>query len=143
MARRRAISEEQNHDERFSKLSIEAEHLWYRMLSVSDDYGVVPADPYWLSKRLNLKQPVSDDPIKYLLEIVGAQLGFQFEHGGKKFFAFKSTTFMRLQSQFIRKRTASEYLRAKAEEIEKANSGIFPDAPGMWGNFAEPAPSKE
>ena len=137
MARRRAITEEQNHNEDFNKLSLEAEHLWYRMLSASDDFGIVPANAYWLRTRLNLKAEVGKDPLRFMDEIIELDMGFRFEHSGRQFFAFKSKSFFQFQSQFVRKRKVSEFLNVKKDEAEII-LGIKPDStirPGTSGNI--------
>jgi hypothetical protein len=92
------------------------QNLFIRILAVSDDYGVVPANLYILGKLTN--PPKKIDLEKSLAEIIGAGLGFRFPYEGVDFFMFKRDRFDDYQSYLVAKRTRSEYLRLTSEEMK-------------------------
>ena len=114
MARRRMISAEIINDEEFNSLSIEAQNLFVRLLAVSDDFGVVPANPYSMNKIINT--PPGIDLQKGITEIVGQKLGKIIDYEEKHFFIFKADRFDEYQSYVIKNRARSEYLRLSLEK---------------------------
>ena len=117
MARRRMISQDIIFDENYNSISIEAQNIFVRLLTISDDCGVVPANPYRLNAMINtperLKKRISD----YLREIVAAGLGFLFEYNNDSYFSFKLSRFQDFQSYILKKATKSEYLRISVEDF--------------------------
>jgi hypothetical protein len=116
MARRRMISQELIIDEDFNSLSLQAQNIFTRLLAVSDDYGVIPANVYTLDKLINTPKKI--DLAKSLNEIIALNLIFLLEYQGKQFYVFKRDRFDEYQSYLIQKRTKSEYLRLSKEEID-------------------------
>jgi hypothetical protein len=137
MARRRAISEELIFDKELNSLSVMAENLFYRMLSIADDCGVVPATPYTMAKMLNLRPAMVKKLDALLHEIVDTGLGRVIEYNGKPFFAFKLDSFLRHQGHILNKRTRSEYLKIEASEYD---SQKFPDFPS-YSSSQSPTPT--
>jgi len=127
MAKRRMISQELIIDEEFNSLSIEAQNLFLRMLVVSDDYGVVPANEYALSKLINPPKKIARLTQHYLDEISSVGLGGIVGHNGRQFFIFKPEAFERHQSYILGKRRKSEYLRISKGELD---SGKFKEILG-------------
>lgn len=123
------ISDELIYDEDFNRLSLEAQSLFMRMLSKSDDCGIVPANEYSLTQLTNPPPRVRKALPTYLNEIVTAQMGIVFEHAGKSFFAFKRESFDRIQSYVINKRTKSEYLNLEENEALSLISEKFLESP--------------
>ena len=117
MTRRRVISAEMLVDEEFNSLSLEAQILFLRMLCVSDDYGIVPANEARLCAVLNLSQTIRDNITSFVDEIVDKQLGFKLEADGKRYFVFKPQSFKFWQAQLLSRRQKSEYLRMSGEEV--------------------------
>ncbi len=118
MPRRRMISEELNHDPEFNTLSLRAERLFIRLLSISDDYGFIEATPTRLNTKLNLR--CSNGQVEKLLkEIDDKKLGKLFGHHGKVVFMFKPSSFDRWQSYILRNRRRSEVLDLTEPEVKK------------------------
>jgi len=123
MARRRMISEDMISDERFNRVSLEAQNVFLRMLAVSDDCGVVPAGSYRLNVLVNTPPKLQGRIREILEEIVSAGLGFIFRHREEEFFAFKPESFQAYQSYILNKATKSEYLRmSKAEFVDASKN---------------------
>lgn len=118
MAKRRMISQEIIYDEGFNNLTTEAQNLFLRMLCVSDDYGIIPANIYTLRTLTNPPQKVSKSLDKYLNEIVSLGLGQVFTYLSQTYFMFKRESFDRINSYVLAKRTKSEYLHLSKEFIE-------------------------
>lgn len=118
MAKRRMISQEIIYDEGFNKLSPESQNLFLRMLCVSDDYGVIPANSYTLKTLTNPPERISKNIEKYLDEIIENGLGYKFNYKDQSFFMFKRESFDRINSYVLAKRTKSEYLHLSKEFIE-------------------------
>jgi hypothetical protein len=116
MARRRMISQTIVYDEEFNTLTIEAQNLFIRMLSVADDCGVVPASLNALSALTNPPARMRKNLARYLGEL--SALGGVFEYKGKPYFIFKSDSYRRHQSYIINKRERSEYLKITAEAFD-------------------------
>jgi len=74
MARRRMISENILYDPQFNSVGIEAQCLFVRMLTKTDDYGIIPAEPYSLISMLNLPEVLKKHLEKYIGELEGAGL---------------------------------------------------------------------
>ena len=110
------ISQELIIDEDFNTLSLSGQNIFTRLLAVSDDYGVIPANIYTLDKLINTPKKINLE--NTLKEIVASRLIFLLEYQGKSFYMFKRDRFDEYQSYLIQKRTKSEYLRLSNEEIE-------------------------
>ena len=119
MARRRVISSAMLVDEEFNSLSMEAQILFLRMLCISDDYGIVPANPFQLAAMINPSEEIRKNLETILYEIVDQRLGYKFDVENKPFFAFKPISFKYWQAQLLSRRTKSEYLRMTGEEVLK------------------------
>ncbi len=117
MARRRMISQELIYDENFNSISIKAQNIFVRMLVVSDDFGVVPANDYTLRAILNPPEKLSKKLQEILKEIVVAKLGITFNYADKFWFMFKPQSFETINSYVLNKRTKSEYLKLDKDEI--------------------------
>lgn len=110
------ISAELISDPEYNSLSIEAQNIFIRMLAISDDCGVVPANTYRLNTLINTP-PKKKDKIQSLVdEIVSVGLGFRLVCRGEDYFAFKPQSFEDYQSYILKKATKSEYLRIPKEE---------------------------
>lgn len=121
MARRRMISEELIYDEELNRTSIEAEHLFFRMLAVADDYGFLPANEYTLIKLANPRIEVAKKFKKYFDEILQNNLGTLLTYRDKPYFLFKPEPFDRINSYLISKRTKSEYTKISKNVLESEN----------------------
>ena len=119
MPRRRYISQNGVFDKRINKLSLEAEAVFYRMLSICDDFGIVPADVDELGARINLSGRRGDRLETWVNDIVNAGLGLIFEYSGSRYFIFKARAFDKYQSHVSGKRTQSEFLGLKATTREE------------------------
>ncbi|OGU84382.1 MAG: hypothetical protein A2W11_03750 [Ignavibacteria bacterium RBG_16_35_7] len=117
MARRRMISQELISDEHFNSISIEAQNIFVRMLSVSDDCGVVPANIYKLNVLINTPKKILGKIEETLAELVKSGLGYLFFFREERFFTFKPSSFEDYQSYILKKATKSEYLRIPKEEF--------------------------
>ena len=125
MARRRAISENLLYDPSFNALSIEAQNLFIRMLTRTDDFGILPADQWGM---FNLKPSTLENIQSLVNEMEDVNLLEFFIYEEKPFFAFKRDRFDDYQSYLIKNRTRSEYLRLDKHAMEKGipgNSGKF------------------
>lgn len=118
MAKRRMISQELIYDLEYNSMSLEAQLLFLRLLTVSDDFGFVPANEYTLTTLTNPHPRIKKSINKYLNEIVDTGLGFVFEYNGNKYFGMKRSSFDNYQSYVITKRTKSEYLKISKEIIQ-------------------------
>lgn len=125
------ISENLIYDEEYNSLSIEAQNIFIRILAISDDFGVAPANLYSLERMINT--PIGIDLASCLDEIVSSGLGTLFNYQEKPYFMFKSESFDSINSYLIGKRTKSEYLKLEKEFIESekfsellGNSRIIP-----------------
>jgi hypothetical protein len=117
MARRRMISQELISDEHFNNISLEAQNIFVRMLSVSDDCGVVPANIYRLNVLINTPKKTINHLEEVLSELVESGLGCLFNYRDERFFAFKPSSFEDYQSYILKKATKSEYLRIPKDDF--------------------------
>jgi hypothetical protein len=117
MARRRVISSAMLVDEEFNSLSMEAQILFLRMLCISDDYGVVPANPFQLAAMINPSEEIRKNLEAILYEIIDQRLGFKIQVENKPYFIFKPNSFKHWQAQLLSRRAKSEYLRMAGEEV--------------------------
>lgn len=115
------ISQELIYDENFNSISIEAQNIFIRMLAVSDDFGVIPANDYTLRALLNPPEKLSKKLQEILKEIVDAKLGITFNYADKFWFMFKPQSFEMINSYVLNKRTKSEYLKLDKDEILSEN----------------------
>ena len=111
------ISQELISDEHFNNISIEAQNIFIRMLSVSDDCGVVPANIYRLNVLINTPKKIFNRLEEILSELVNSGLGYLFNYREERFFAFKPSSFEDYQSYILKKATKSEYLRIPKEDF--------------------------
>lgn len=119
-------------------LSPEAFMLFFRMILVADDYGIVPADQeiltkliWWPNKLLKKFSGISAElPEKNFLGLL--------EHNGQQFYVIKPESWDRIQSYHIRKRTQSKYLKLKdAEADQLRRSAIWPFSKTFSGSSQE------
>ena len=118
MAKRRMLSQELIYDEEFNSLTLEAQNLFIRMLTVSDDFGVIPATPYTLITLTNPPKKMIKSIEIHLQQIINVGLGKLFTYEEKRYFIFKQSSFDRINSYVINKRTRSEYLKLDKDFIE-------------------------
>lgn len=135
MAKRRMISQTIIYDENFNLLSIEAQNIFIRMLSVSDDFGIVPANEYTLRTLINPPPKITNKIIPLMQEIIEREMGILFNYNGKAWFMFKPSSFEEINSYVLNKRTKSEYLKLTKEEILSEN---FQE---LLRNSTEPLPT--
>jgi hypothetical protein len=119
MARRRVISAALLVDERFNRLSMEAQLLFLRMLCISDDYGIVPANEAELAVMLNLPDEIRNNFTVILQELIDEGLGYFLAFDNKRFFTYKPLSFKHWQAQLLSRRRKSEYLRLPGEQVLK------------------------
>lgn len=134
------ISQDMVSDEHFNSISIEAQCVFLRMLSVSDDCGVVPANTYKLNVLINTPPKLAKRVQTIIDEIVAAGLGNRFVYKSEQFFAFKQKSFQDYQSYILKKATKSEYLRIPKEEFDEL-SGNFQEVLGKVIHIDEGAVS--
>lgn len=118
------ISQDMISDEHFNAISLEAQNIFVRLLAVSDDCGVVPANIYKLNVLINTPKKLNLKLGSILSEIVERGLGHLFDFKGEKFFAFKPAAFADYQSYILKKSTKSEYLRIPKEEFEELSKNF-------------------
>jgi len=118
LAKRRMISQNMNYDEELNSMTIEAQWLFNRLLSITDDCGVIPYGEKILISMLNINseinpvyKKISGNFGKLLNEILNKKLLIVLEHNSKKYLCFKSESFDEYQSYLIKNRTKSEYLK--------------------------------
>jgi len=125
-----------DHDVR--DLSPEAFLLFFRIIMVADDFGIVPADPellrkltWWPDKLLRKFSGTSQElPEKNFLGLI--------LHNGEKFYNIKPESWDRIQAYHIRKRTQSKYLKLKAEEALKVRAAAnWPFSKNFSGSSQE------
>lgn len=134
MARRRMISQDLISDPHYNELSLEAQNIFIRMLTVSDDCGVVPANLYRLNVLINTPKRIAPKLGSVLDEIQGAGLGYLFDFKEERFFAFKPAAFQDYQSYILKKATKSEYLRIPVGEYEELSKN-FQELPRISSRF--------
>ena len=122
------ISQDMISDEAFNCVSLEAQNIFIRMLAVSDDCGVVPANSYKLNVLINTPPKLSKKIQELLDELIDAGLGYRFTYNGENFFAFKPKSFEDYQSYILKKATKSEYLRIPKKDFEELSKN-FPETP--------------
>lgn len=126
MARRRMLSNEIIYDEDYNKLSIESQLLFTRLLTISDDCGVVPGNEYALKTMLNLSANIYSKLQEFINELIESKLILILVYSGKLFYCFKPESFQTQQAYIIKNRTKSEYLKIKVNEfIELYNKQIL------------------
>jgi len=126
--KKRMISEEMLYSKTFGGLSDQAQLLWLKMLSLADDFGVAPGDPYRLCKQV-AHRGSEEEVDKLLREIVKAEAGFLFEYEEKTFFIFPARTFDKIQGFTLNKRTKSEYTNLRVDELNSVLSKNFQEIP--------------
>lgn len=115
MAKRRMITQDINIDETLNNISVESQLLFIKILSVSDDCGVVPANDFTLKSLTNPPEKLRENFTDYISEIIKAGLMFRFEYNSKPYLCFKRESFERQQAYIIKNRTKSEYLKVTVE----------------------------
>ena len=111
--KKRVISGEIIYDDKFNSLSLEAQNLFVRMLAVSDDFGIVPSNLNALKSLTNFQYDLQ----RSYDELINNNLGKSFIYNNNKYFAFNKLNFDKIQSWFLNKRTKSEYLYLKSEDL--------------------------
>jgi len=119
MPKRRYVSENAIFSKSINKISVGAEATFYRLLSISDDFGVVPEDIEELSCMINYRDERERQLPTYLHELIEAKLFIRFEFDGKHFIMFRAETFDKYQSHIGNKRTQSEHTGIKAKTREE------------------------
>jgi hypothetical protein len=136
------ISQEMIYDAQFNALSVEAQLLFVRMLAVTDDCGVLPADTYELTTLTNPPKKLRTNLDGLLGEIRGQALMEVFEYGGKRFLMFKRESFDAHQSYLLNKRTRSEYLKMGYEDFVEL-SKTFQEVPRNYAPVKQKAESRK
>lgn len=134
------ISQDMISDEHFNQLSLEAQNIFVRMLSVSDDCGVVPANEYRLNVLINTPQRLRNKMPLILKELWEKGMGYVFDYKDDTYFAFKPSSFEDYQSYILKKATKSEYLRIPKDEFEKLSKN-FQELPRISSRVDESAVS--
>ena len=134
------ISQDMISDPHFNSVSLEAQNIFVRMLAVSDDCGVVPANIYRLNVIINTPARLSKRLDSILAEIASAGLGYVFEYNDERYFAFKPASFSDYQSYILKKSTKSEYLRIPKEDFEVLSKN-FQELPRNSGRVEQSASS--
>lgn len=111
------ITQDINIDEHLNSVSIEAQLLFTRILSVSDDCGVVPANEYTLKSLTNPPDKIRRKFQDFVQELVSTNLLIGFEYNGKPYLCFKRESFERQQAYLIKNRTKSEYLKIEKDDF--------------------------
>jgi len=124
MAKRRMLAQDIIFDEDFNSLSIESQNLFLRLLTITDDCGIVPGNEYQLKTMLNLHSKIYSNLQKFLKELVISKLLISFTHNEKPFFAFKQEPFENYQAFIIKNRTRSEYLKLKLSDFQLLKSNL-------------------
>lgn len=117
MARKRMLSSEIIHDENYNNISLESQLVFIRMLTISDDCGVVPGSEYTLKVLLNLPNKISCNLLKFIKELIIAGLIEIIIYDKKLFYCFKPSSFDSQQAYIIKNRTKSEYIKIKLDEF--------------------------
>lgn len=132
MARRRMISAELLADEHFNLISLEAQNIFIRMLTISDDCGVVPTNTYRLNTLINTPLSLRENIQDLIDEIVLAGMGLRFEYDGGEYFAFKAKSFEEYQSYILNKARKSEYLRIPKDEYTELSKTFLEFPRNSW-----------
>lgn len=123
------ISADLIYDKLYNSLPVAERELFIRMLVVSDDCGVVPAD----IDELSLLVAIPKTNLQKMIDsIVSIGLMVSSQYRTKKFLCFKPESFDRYQHWFIHKRTRSEYLHISFQEFTDLSRN-FPEFPGISG----------
>jgi hypothetical protein len=128
VARRRYLYADAVNDQHVNELSRDARDIWWRLVAVSDDCGVTPAEPGELQSLINCPMDLRQK-LPQLLEEIAEHLGFLFDFRGKRWFCFKPETFEYYQSHLLSRRTKSEYLKIRIKEFHGI-SQKFTEFPG-------------
>lgn len=118
------ISAELISDPEYNSLSLEAQNIFIRMLSISDDCGVVPANTYRLNTLINTPPKQKEKIQQYVDEIVSVGLGNRFTYRNENYFSFKAKSFEDYQSYILKKATKSEYLRIPKEDFQELSKNF-------------------
>lgn len=133
------ITQDINIDEDLNQLSVEAQLLFIRIISVSDDCGVVPGNEYTLKSLTNPPDKIRNKFHLFLEEITNSKLLLKFDYLGKPYYCFKRESFDRQQAYLIKNRTKSEYLKINKEEFFALYSEIssLPEISGNNSKFPQ------
>jgi RNAse (barnase) inhibitor barstar len=118
MAKRRIITQAIICDEDFNIMPCQSRELFFRMIAISDDCGVLPGNIYTLRSLLNPPKDINGKFELYLNEILKNKLLIPFEYNKKPFFFFKRSSFEENQAYLIKNRTKSEYLKISVEDYK-------------------------
>lgn len=121
MAKKRMVTQDINFDEDFNSLSLEAQLIFLRCLTIADDCGVFPASEFTLQGLINCPDKLRKNFNTYLEEILLKKIIRKIEHNGKFFYCFKKESWEENQKYLIKNRTRSEYLKIDVSEF----SGIY------------------
>lgn len=124
MAKKRMITQTINIDEDFNSLSDQAQLLFLKFISITDDCGVIPGNPFTLKSLISLSPKMNEKFSGYLQEITVNKLLFPIIHNDKYFFCFKKESFEENQKYLIKNRTKSEYMKISIEQFDNIYSNL-------------------
>lgn len=139
MPKRRYVSENAIFSKSINKISVGAEATFYRLLSISDDFGVVPNDEEELLGMINYRGEREKHFSEYISELKDSKLLVYFEYDKRSFLMFNPDTFDKYQDHIGYKRTRSEHsgikaksreefdLRRSSNKISENPRNVFPD----------------
>jgi len=117
MAKKRMVTQDINFDEDFNSVSLEAQLLFLRCLTIADDCGVFPANDFTLQGLINCPDKLKKVFDKCFAELVNIKLLLKFTHLGKQFYCFKKESWEENQKYLIKNRTRSEYLKIELQQF--------------------------
>jgi hypothetical protein len=117
MAKRRVVTSDIVWQSSFNSLSIEAMALFPKLLSCSDDFGVLPSDLSELRRLISPPDAIADFGAR-VEEYVQTRILHRVPYKSKFFLVFEPSSFEKHQSYFIKKRTKSDFLGASKSEFE-------------------------
>jgi hypothetical protein len=140
MAKRRIITQAIICDEDFNIMPCQSRELFFRMIAISDDCGVLPGNIYTLRSLLNPPKDINGKFEFYLNEIIKNKLLIPFEYNNKPFLFFKQGSFEENQAYLIKNRTKSEYLKISVEDYKLLYNqvlGNFQKIPEITVNYSD------
>lgn len=128
MAKRRVVTSDIVWQKSFNRLSVEAMALFPKLLSCTDDFGVLPGETEELERLISPPKAIKDFAARIEEYVV---LGILHRHNfkGNVFLLFEPDSFDRHQSYFIKKRTKSDYMKLSKAEFQKWASKLFQEIP--------------
>lgn len=137
------VTQDINFDEDFNSISLEAQLLFIRCLTIADDCGVFPANDFTLQGLMNCPEKLKKIFGKCFGELTNSKLLIKFNHAGKQFFCFKKESWEENQKYLIKNRTRSEYLKIELQQFLSLYSKLQEIPVNVSDNDSYPIISKE